>query len=141
MDRIRPDGQTSAHLQLELPARPQSVAKARASLAALAALDDAVRQVLLIVVSELVTNAVRHAGLTSDACVTLRAMELGDRVRVEVVDHGSGFDMARVAEIQPSCDGGFGLRIVAQLAESWGVLPADGTVWAEVATHSASLPH
>ncbi len=110
-------------------------------MAALLTLDDEVREALLIVVSELVTNAVRHAGLTSDQSVTVQATQLADRVRVEVIDHGKGFDRALVAEAQPSGDGGFGLRIVAQLTERWGVQTDSGTVWAEVATRSAPGAH
>ena len=75
---------------------------------------------MLIVVSELVTNAVRHAGLTSEQRVTLRTTRLRDRVRVEVVDHGRGFDPAEVTRIEPSARGGYGLLLVAKLQRRRG---------------------
>ncbi len=131
----RHGGTTSTCLQIALPVRAQSVAVARACVAGLQPVDDGAMEALLIVVSELVTNAVRHAGLTSGQTVTLRAKCLPDRVRVEVIDHGPGFDVGLVGRIDPSADGGFGLRIVARLSECWGALPESGTVWAEVASH------
>ncbi len=139
MESKRRGGDTSTCVQLVLPVRAQSVAVARAHVARLASVDAAAMESLLIVVSELVTNAVRHAGLTRGQTVTLRTECLPDRVRIEVVDHGPGFDMRRVEQIKPSADGGFGLRIVAHLSESWGALPDSGTVWAEVATHPDGL--
>ncbi len=134
MERTRRDTDESARLHLELPALPQSVAVARARIAALGEVDGGALDALLIVVSELVTNAVRHAGLSSGQMLTLRAARLHDRVRVEVVDHGEGFDPARVMRIEPTIAGGYGLRIVARLSERWGTEPDSGTVWAEVAT-------
>ena len=132
METAPPDREAWTSLWLELPARPQSVAAARAGVADLDSLDERTREAVLIVVSELVTNAVRHAGLTSAESVIVRASRLADRVRVEVVDNGPGFDRDRVAEIPPSVHGGFGLRLVEQLAERWGVAPDTGTVWAEI---------
>lgn len=133
MERTRRDTDESARLDVELPALPRSVAVARARIAALGAIDGEALDALLIVVSELVTNAVLHAGLSSEQLLTLRVTRLHDRVRVEVIDHGEGFDPARVMRIEPTVAGGYGLRIVARLSERWGTQPDSGTVWAEVA--------
>jgi hypothetical protein len=78
------------------------------------------------VVSELVTNAVVHAGTE----LTVRVSLAGRRVGVAVGDRGTG----RVARPQASADGGgWGLTVVEQLTRSWGVLPRMGdgaVVWA-----------
>ncbi len=134
MTPTRHDTDESARLDVELRARPQSVADARARIAALGAIDGEAKDALLIVVSELVTNAVVHAGLSSEQLLTMRVARRHDRVRVEVIDHGEGFDPASVMRIEPTIAGGYGLRIVDRLAERWGVRPDSGTVWAEVAT-------
>lgn len=80
-----------------------------------------------LVVSELATNAVRHAG----SGFTVRLTCDGDVVRVAVVDPGS----EHPAQIDPdrSTVGGRGLRIVELLADRWGVenLGVGKSIWAE----------
>jgi CheY-like chemotaxis protein/anti-sigma regulatory factor (Ser/Thr protein kinase) len=87
--------------------------------------DDAV-----LVVSELVTNALVHA--KSGVWVTLRAR--GGRVRVEVADRGAGSPEPRAPS--PETVGGRGLLLVAAVAETWGIDPSDDgkVVWAELET-------
>jgi anti-sigma regulatory factor (Ser/Thr protein kinase) len=77
------------------------------------------------VVSELVTNAVVHAGTE----LTVR-VSLSGRVGVAVGDRGTG-RIARAAS--EGADTGWGLTVVEQLSRSWGVLPRMGdgvVVWA-----------
>ena len=90
------------------------------------ALDDRKLETLRLLVSEVVTNAVRHGG--ADAPLEVRARWDGD-VRVEVVDHGNGFLPApRAGERHEP--GGFGLFLVGRLADRWGVEATDATrVW------------
>jgi anti-sigma regulatory factor (Ser/Thr protein kinase) len=86
---------------------------------------------LRLVVSELVTNSVLHAGVTKRGSITLSVEVLSDCVRVEVVDGGRGFDRASVG---PPGDRGLGLPIIDQLADRWGTERTTGTkVWAEFA--------
>ncbi|MGI8663378.1 MAG: ATP-binding protein [Acidimicrobiales bacterium] len=85
----------------------------------------------LLVLSELVTNAVRHGD--GDVLVTLSCHE--DAFVVAVFDEGGGVVEPRRHD--PWATGGRGLRIVGGLAEKWGVEPsvAGGkTVWARLAT-------
>lgn len=82
---------------------------------------------VVLVVSELVSNSVRHASSNGiDVKVTARS----GRIRVEVTDEGPGFD----SEV-PRGDG-LGLTIVEKLADRWGL--QDGrqkfTVWAELSS-------
>lgn len=108
-------------------------------------------QDLLVVVSELVSNAVRHAATPFEVAVALAAAgPAGDAaVRVEVTDGCAvpprpahpGVHRAAVDGI-----GGQGLHLVDALADHWGhhprpgVVPAGKTVWAEVGLGPAPLP-
>lgn len=83
---------------------------------------------LRLLVSELVTNAVRHACGES---FEVRLEVTQDMLRLEVRDDGSGFQ----PRIQPSDDGtgGYGLYIVERLADRWGVeRDAGGVIWVEL---------
>ena len=77
---------------------------------------------LLTVVTELVSNGVRHG---RGETVSLRIDLRGDgRVVGEVESEGSGTVMPR--EVDVGSGNGLGLRIVAALVERWRVI-ADGT--------------
>lgn len=84
-----------------------------------------------LLVSELVTNAVVHAG--SDAQVAVRL--LPDALRIEVVDREPEPLPAPKRPSRPDAESGRGLFLVEQLAAAWGVEPFDGgkSVWFEVA--------
>ena len=87
---------------------------------------------ILLVVSEVVTNSVRHAGISEDDLITVRAQRSEGRLRLEVEDAGAGGPSGvtrRVATVAPA--GGFGLNLVDLLSERWGVSLSTGTqVWA-----------
>ena len=81
----------------------------------------------LLVFSELVTNAVRHAGGAQRITIVH-----GDRtLRLEIHDHTRG--IPAVAAVAGSA-GGFGLRIVEQLSQTWGWTTTDTgkIVWADL---------
>jgi anti-sigma regulatory factor (Ser/Thr protein kinase) len=90
--------------------------------------DGELRTNTVLVVSELVTNAIVHAKSASKVRVSLR----DGRVRVEVYDHGHRRPLERPSA---GAAGGFGLRIVASLSESWGwdFTRSGKVVWAEAA--------
>ena len=81
---------------------------------------------VLLVVSELVTNSVRHSSSTKPIKMTVEIS--GSRIRLEVSDCGLGFDAG-----ESMTRGGLGLLIVDRIAASWGVL-TNGycTVWVEI---------
>lgn len=85
----------------------------------------------LLVLSELVTNAVRLPGSTR-VSVTVDARP--GRVRLEVGDEVADAVPHVVRERSPDRAGGLGLRIVEELAAAWGWTPSpagDGkVVWA-----------
>jgi anti-sigma regulatory factor (Ser/Thr protein kinase) len=86
------------------------------------------RDTAMLVSSELVTNAVKHG----QGRVELRVNVLEDRVRIEVIDAGSKQAPA-VRQHEPDETGGWGLRIVDQLAMQWGVFDGTTHVWADLA--------
>jgi serine/threonine-protein kinase RsbW len=85
-----------------------------------------------LLVSELVTNAVRHAPRTGSPGVELRLKVEHERVRVVVSDPGGGFDAApRLPTASESS--GWGLYLVDRLADRWGVIARDrNEVWFEI---------
>jgi serine/threonine-protein kinase RsbW len=93
-----------------------------------------------LVVSELVTNAVRHSGVCAGGAVVLRVELAGTMVRVEVTDPGGGDVIApRAPDLEHG--GGFGLHVVRALSERWGLeqVAAGGTrVWAQLPRVSPS---
>jgi anti-sigma regulatory factor (Ser/Thr protein kinase) len=122
---------SARHLELSLPSEPRSVGEARAKVleALNADIDDGRRETLRLLVSEVVTNAVRHGG--EGGPVQVHA-SWNSSVRVEVVDHGDGFNPApRSGALDEP--GGFGLFLVGALADRWGVETDDRTtVWFEL---------
>jgi hypothetical protein len=85
-----------------------------------------------LVVSELVTNSLQHAGLSADDFVRVGAAVTEGVLRLEVDNPGATGTVApRVPDSERS---GFGLRIVETLADAWGVSRKGHTrVWVELA--------
>lgn len=90
---------------------------------------DGLSDVLLLVTSELVSNAIRHA----NASITLLISRSRDEVRVAVADDGGG----EPTMLDPDylSERGRGLVIVDALARTWGSRPSGHgkVVWAELA--------
>jgi anti-sigma regulatory factor (Ser/Thr protein kinase) len=85
-------------------------------------------EVVELLTSELVTNAVLHARTS----ITLRVRRNGSAVRVEVVDTSPALPTARL--YSEDAVTGRGLQLVESLARAWGVEPGQGTktLWFEV---------
>ena len=84
-----------------------------------------------LLVSELVTNSVRHADQPAGAPLRVSAFAVNGIVRMEVEDGGQGEVRRRAA---PPGEGGLGLQLVELLAAHWGVNHEHGTcVWFELA--------
>jgi len=117
----------------QLPVAPEAAAEARHALDDVSAAipDTRLRDVRLLV-SELVTNAVRHADL-ADSDVILLVIDVGEgALRVEVHDPGGGFVPTAPAP-DPARPSGWGLYLVAELADRWGVDSDESTlVWFEL---------
>lgn len=87
-----------------------------------------------LLVSELVTNGVRHGGAGEDDVMELTALRHGNRLRVVVTDWGPGFDGRPRPRNRADQTGGWGLFLVERLAERWGTQRSDDatTVWFEL---------
>jgi anti-sigma regulatory factor (Ser/Thr protein kinase) len=89
---------------------------------------------LKLLVSEVVTNSVRHGGADAADEIQLGLTIDGASLRVDVVDHGPGFMAGRRRRIRED-PGGWGLYLVEQLSESWGIEETETTrVWFQMAT-------
>ena len=125
-------GSGSLSLRLERDVRAPAIARSAVSERLLAAgIDGPFEQTVVLLVSEVVSNAVRHSEGPADATISLEAKITGQSVRVAVTDAGEGFtprprDPDRLGE-------GYGLYLVDKAARRWGV-EGEGctTVWFEI---------
>ena len=120
--------------ELRLSPSPAAPAAARGALGPLrGAVDEDTLGSVELLVSELVSNAVRHAGLRNEDWIELRVEAFEDHVRVSVTDPGDGFD--RALEIpRPDRPSGWGLFLVRRLSARWGIERGRETlVWFEIA--------
>jgi anti-sigma regulatory factor (Ser/Thr protein kinase) len=126
--------QLSRDLEFELTGGPYAVTAARLALADMEELvDDSLAFDVRLLVSELVTNSVRHAQIGPEDSILLKLRIDDVNVRVEVSDGGPGFDLP---EADPTAelarDSGWGLFFVTQLADRWGIERDEGRVWFEI---------
>jgi anti-sigma regulatory factor (Ser/Thr protein kinase) len=83
-----------------------------------------------LLVSELVSNSVLHAGADH---IELRAIADLGGVRIEVSDPGPGFGPEARREPSVTGEGGFGLFLVDNVANRWGITRTDyARVWFEI---------
>lgn len=120
-------------VELQLPPSPTAPAAARGALGPLKkAVEPDVLESVQLLVSELVTNSVRHAGLRGADRIELRVQATDGCVRVLVTDPGRGFDRP-VPAPRPEEPFGWGLYLVNELADRWGVQRDGETlVWFEI---------
>ena len=109
-------------VRLELPAQTAAIAQARASLDEFEAeLDPTALSDLRLLVSEVVTNAIRHTNAPEDGRILLVIEPGREGVRVEVHDEGPGFIAPAVPAPRAAGTSGWGLFLVERLARRWGV--------------------
>lgn len=125
-----------SHIELVVDAAPTAAREARRAVAHRGLVSGDREATLLLLVSELVSNSVRHAGLGDDERIRLRA-RCDDRCAyVEVCDRGhSGRVPAKRTHGDALEPGGLGLVLVDEMADRWGVACTDHEtcVWFELA--------
>jgi serine/threonine-protein kinase RsbW len=91
-----------------------------------------------LAVSELVTNCVRHAHISPGTSLRLTASLRTATLRIELHDTGTDGTVARRPPGRDDDTGGFGLDLVAQLSDVWGIERdrRGTTVWLELPTGS-----
>jgi anti-sigma regulatory factor (Ser/Thr protein kinase) len=117
-------------ISIKLPGGPEAAARARRELSKLRAdIDPPLMETLRLLVTELVSNSVRHA---QSRTVVLKVLVGRSMVLTEVSDEGPGFDPAATGE--PGAESGWGLFLVERLADRWGVKHGTGStrVWFEL---------
>lgn len=116
-----------------LPADPFAVGEARRHVRAQLAKDlpsQTVADVELLT-SELVSNAVRHAALNGNG-IGLDIVVGPQTVHVSVVDGGEGFDRTKLVRGPRPDKGGWGLFLVEELSDRWGIQADPHSVWFEI---------
>lgn len=130
---------TERRESLELPAVAASIGTARTVVATVTALlPQGLRDDAALLVSELMSNAVRHG-----AGLALLTVSLHDEtLTVAVHDDGVGVPTVRTGIGDPSAASGRGLGIVERLADQWGVDVDQGregkTVWFRLTVENAT---
>ncbi|UQA93011.1 ATP-binding protein [Streptomyces halobius] len=119
--------------EVRLPSRPQSAGIARRLTAAVLlkqwSLSPQLAEHAVLLVSELVGNAVRHTGAR---CFGLRMLRRRGWIRIEVRDPSRGLPC--LMPVQEMDTSGRGLYLVDRLSDRWGVdlLPRGKTTWFEM---------
>jgi anti-sigma regulatory factor (Ser/Thr protein kinase) len=120
---------------------PQAAGAARRELQALLGeLDDLEFDLIALLMTELIANSVLHAGPRAGGLLTLDVRITDTSARVTVTDGGRGF-VPRARGDQEPTDGHWGLQLVEELADHWGVDTGKGTaVWFELDRAVAAPP-
>ncbi len=116
-------------LELDIPRDVTAPAQARRAVGALDDhLDADVLSDTMLLVSELVSNSVKYG----EGRIVLHVRTRGSRrVLVEVLDQGCGFSphVRRASRFESA---GFGLKLVEQIASTWGIRDGAAHVWFEI---------
>jgi anti-sigma regulatory factor (Ser/Thr protein kinase) len=110
------------HIDLKLTANSEAISAARHSLDEFKGLlpPEKLEDVRLVV-SELVTNSVRHARLSPHDHISLTVTVSAGSVCGRVCDPGPGFEVPLEPGPRPDLSGGWGLPIVETISDHWGV--------------------
>ena len=123
----------STQLTLRLSPGPEAIPAARQALDGLTGLlERPIWEDLRLLVTELVTNGVRHSSQRGPLTVSVAVED--EKVRVGVSDCGRGFTPPEAPMPRADGTGGWGLQLVDRVATRWGVKVGDATcVWFELA--------
>jgi serine/threonine-protein kinase RsbW len=119
-------------IRLRIPAKPEYITLCRLALTGFAQLreigDDTMAD-LKLALTEAVSNSVRHAyGPSGDGHVDVTYELAGDRIAIEVVDDGEGFDPDEPPSFvgDELSEGGLGIQIIRTIADELEIESAPG---------------
>jgi anti-sigma regulatory factor (Ser/Thr protein kinase) len=120
------------HLAMERNVEAPGIARAAvAELCERFALEGSTSQTLVLLVSEVVSNAVLHSSASPEAVITMTVAVVEEGIRVTVTDAGDGFTPG--VPNPDRVDGGYGLYLVEKASSRWGVEAHGATnVWFEL---------
>jgi anti-sigma regulatory factor (Ser/Thr protein kinase) len=129
------DSNLAIDIELFLDPTPPAAGSARRAVHSAAIFGDAAEPDALLLVSELVTNSIVHAGHCGNDAIRLRAGHDGSTTRVEVCDRARSRSVPEIRrDTPPTAEGGRGLMLVDALSDRWGMDTCErGTcVWFEL---------
>ncbi|MCB2223788.1 MAG: ATP-binding protein [Actinobacteria bacterium] len=113
-------------IRLSVPADPSAPGTVRAAVRSLeAGLSPGTAADLDLLVTEVVTNSVRHAGMSPGDHIEVAVSLRPDRVLVEVWDRGHGYPRSGQAPVEHGSGAAWGLYLVERIADRWGVERGD----------------
>jgi serine/threonine-protein kinase RsbW len=121
------DGDGGRSVRLRIPAKAEYVTLCRLALTGLAqlrAMDDATVADIKLALTEAVSNSVRHAyDDSTDGHVDIRYALHPDRLDIEVVDDGAGFDPDEPPALEGDelSEGGLGIAIIRTIADEFEI--------------------
>ena len=113
-------------VEWQLPRHPRSVSRSRALLRAQAVdwkLPDAITDTAVLLLSELMTNAYRHAHVSPGREIRIRCALDDDARRLHVSVTDASDTMPRFRNPSPEDESGRGLILLTLLADEWGTEP------------------
>jgi anti-sigma regulatory factor (Ser/Thr protein kinase) len=124
----------SARLELSLERDVYAPSRARAAVGERCeqlGVDGSLAQSLILLVSEVVSNSVRHSAADPKAPIGLVAVFDKEAIRVTITDAGNGFTPRR--RDPGRTHDGYGLYLLEKVADRWGVdSKGDTKVWFEL---------
>jgi len=133
---------SSNALALVLSGGPEAAFEARSAVRLLGRpIGSELLPLIELLVTELVSNSVKHGGAGPDDPVRLRLLVSDQVVRVEVSDLGPGFKPAPQPTPIPDGVGGWGLIMIDRSASRWGIRQGGCCVWFELERNGRSSTH
>ena len=117
-------------VRLTIPAKPEYITLGRLALTGISRLrplDEETLGDLKLALTEACSNSVRHAYANGEGTVEIRYELHPDRLVIEVVDDGEGFDpSAEREEGDDLVEGGLGIAIIRSIADELEIGVGDG---------------
>lgn len=139
---------SSSALAVVLPGGPEAAIEARSAVGLLRRpIGAELLPLIELLVTELVSNSVRHGSAGPDDPVRLELVVSEEAVHVEVSDLGPGFSPSPQPMPAPDGTGGWGLIMIDRSASRWGVRQGGRCVWFDLERNgrspslSSHVPH